>query len=156
MLSFLPSQNMTVKRYAVYVLAKFSRLLGRAGRFGLSDHGVVSAVDDDMLEFVQRMMKTDIRDEKYARLAPRTDELELLEGDLAQRLMTWKQLNAIPNVLRGIITSTDLEDRIELSQFLSYNDLEKLGMEKALTLVNAPVRKESREFWTECAMADLG
>jgi hypothetical protein len=53
------------------------------------------------------------------------------------------------------VTSTELTDKIELAQFLSYNDLVKLGIDQALTLVNAPVRKESQEYWLECATAIL-
>jgi ATP-dependent RNA helicase SUPV3L1/SUV3 len=135
--------------------AELQQIAGRAGRYGLSDTGWVNGITPELLEIVRRKMEEPVPDVEVARLAPRTDELELLEGDLAQRLIVWQQLNAIPDSLRAIVTSTELTDRIELAQFLSYNDLMKLGIDRALTLVNAPVRKESQEYWLECATAIL-
>jgi ATP-dependent RNA helicase SUPV3L1/SUV3 len=128
---------------------------GRAGRYGLAEIGYVNGVDWNILKDIRRLMNQDVPDVKVARLAPRTDEIELLEGDLAARLTTWQQLNAIPEDLRNILTSTELTDRIDLAQFLSYNDFTQLGVDRALTLVSAPTRKDSREYWVECATAIL-
>jgi ATP-dependent RNA helicase SUPV3L1/SUV3 len=134
---------------------ELQQIAGRAGRYGLSERGYVGAIDRPMLDMVRRLMTQSVPDEQYARLAPRPDEIELLQGDLVQRLLIWRELNAIPEVLRSIIKSTDLEDRLDLAQFLSYDDLMHLGVERALLLINAPARKESREYWIECATAIL-
>ncbi|MFP4321258.1 MAG: helicase-related protein [Anaerolineales bacterium] len=131
------------------------QIAGRAGRFGLSDKGWVTGVDDEMLRHIRHLMHQQVPSVEYARLAPRTDELELLEGDLAQRLITWQQLNAIPDELRDIVSSTEMDEKIELARLLSYEDLMYLGIDRALTLVNAPTRKESWEYWVECATAIL-
>ncbi|MBZ0310706.1 MAG: hypothetical protein K8I82_31905, partial [Anaerolineae bacterium] len=128
---------------------------GRAGRYGLSESGLVGGVDKPTLETIRRLINEKVPDLTVARLAPRTDEIQLLEGDLAQRLMSWQQLNAIPDSLRHILTSTDMVDRLELAKLLSYDDLMKLGVERALLLVSAPVRTESQEYWVECATAIL-
>jgi len=135
--------------------SELQQIAGRAGRYGFSEKGTVSALDLHMLEFVKRNLDKTIPDLDAARIAPRTDEIELLEGDLAQRLLTWKQLNAIPDALRDLIRSTEMDNRVELAQFLSYDDLINLGVEKALLLVNAPVRRDSQEYWVECATAIL-
>ena len=135
--------------------SELQQIAGRAGRYGMAEIGYVNGIDWDILKHIKRLMSQTIPDVKVARLAPRTDEIELLEGDLAQRLLTWQQLNAIPEDLRSILTSTELTDRIELAQFLSYNDLSHLGVDRALTLVSAPTRKESREYWVDCATAIL-
>ncbi len=131
------------------------QIAGRAGRYGLSEKGWVNGLDGDLLRQIRHLIGQSVPPVEYARLAPRTDEIELLEGDLAQRLTTWRQLNAIPDELRDIVSSTDLEDKIELAHFLSYEDLMYLGIDRALTLVNAPTRKESWEYWVECATAIL-
>lgn len=135
--------------------SEVQQIAGRAGRYGFSEQGMVGALDSFMLEQIRAMMKQNIPDERFARLAPRTDEIELLQGDLVERLTIWQQLNAVPDVLRTIVKSTELEDRLELAQFLSLADLNKLGVEAGLTLVNAPVRKESREYWMDCTTAIL-
>jgi len=134
---------------------ELQQIAGRAGRFGLSDKGFVGGIDKFTLDTVRRLMAKTVPDIEIARLAPRTDEIELLEGDLSQRLLTWKQLNAIPDALRGLVTSTELDDQIELATFLSYNDVAKLGVDAALVLVSAPVRRESQEYWLECATCIL-
>lgn len=134
---------------------ELQQIAGRAGRFGFSELGLVGGIDKPILGTIKRLLNEPIPDLQAARIAPRTDEISLLEGDLAQRLATWQQLNAIPDSLRHILTSTDMDDRLELAKMLSYDDLEKLGVEKALLLVSAPVRTESQEYWVECATAIL-
>lgn len=135
--------------------SEVQQIAGRAGRYGLSDAGFVGGIDKQILNRVRKLMSQQVYDVKVARLAPRTDEIELLTGDLAQRLITWQQLNAIPDELRSIVTSTDMGDRIELAKMLSYEDLQRLGVERALLLVNAPTRQESQEYWVDCATAIL-
>jgi hypothetical protein len=135
--------------------SELQQIAGRAGRYGFSTLGTVNGVSKDLLDHIRRIITKPIADLEVARLAPRTDEIVLLEGDLAQRLITWQQLNAIPEALRDILTSTDLTETIELARFLSYQDLMKLGVERALLLVSAPVRHESQEYWIECATAIL-
>ncbi|NJL92305.1 MAG: hypothetical protein HC915_00585 [Anaerolineae bacterium] len=135
--------------------SELQQIAGRAGRFGMSERGLVNGINKGILDEVRKLMNQPIPDVGAARLAPRTDEIELLEGDLVERLITWQKLNAIPDDLRGIVTSTEMDDRIELARFLSYEDLFKLGVDRALTLVNAPVRSESQEYWVECATAIL-
>lgn len=135
--------------------SELQQIGGRAGRYGLSEAGLVGGVDKPTLETIRRLINEKVPDLTVARLAPRTDEIDLLEGDLAQRLLTWQQLNAIPDSLRHILTSTDMVDRLELAKLLSYDDLMKLGVEKALLLVSAPVRTESQEYWVECATSIL-
>lgn len=134
---------------------ELQQIAGRAGRFGFSELGLVGGIDKPILETIRRLIKEPIPDLTAARVAPRTDEIALLEGDLAQRLEYWQQLNAIPDSLRHILTSTDMDDRLELAKMLSFDDLTKLGVEKALLLVSAPVRTESQEYWVECATAIL-
>lgn len=134
---------------------ELQQIAGRAGRYGLSERGFVNGIDQPMLDTIRKLMHQTVPDLEIGRIAPRTDEIELLEGDLSQRLITWRQLNAIPDELRSILTSTELDDRIELAKFLSYEDLVKLGVEKALTLVTAPTRAESQEYWVDCATAIL-
>jgi ATP-dependent RNA helicase SUPV3L1/SUV3 len=133
--------------------SEIQQIAGRAGRFGMAEQGWVSAIDKQMMEIVRKAMGQRIPEEKFARLAPRTDEIELLEGDLAQRLLQWQQLNAVPDVLRTLVKSTEMEDRLDLANHLSYDNLMVLGIERALTLINAPARKESRDYWVECANA---
>jgi hypothetical protein len=79
----------------------------------------------------------------------------MLPGSLAARLAQWAELQSIPDSLRGAIKTADMTSRIELAMMLADAEVEQLGLDAALKLVNAPARQNSQIYWRECASAIL-
>lgn len=129
---------------------------GRAGRYGISQAGEVGAIGRHNLEVVRRLFYTDADELTYARVAPSVEDLEMIPGSLAERLREWASLYSIPPALRTSLTTADLTERIELASMLSDAQVEQLGLERAVKLINAPARNSSRSYWYECALAILG
>jgi len=128
---------------------------GRAGRFGISSAGEIGATNRHNLEVIRTQYYTLSEDLTHARVAPTVDDLEMIPGSLADRLKEWGQLQSIPMVLRNLVSTADLSERIELAARLTDDEVEKLGLEKAVRLINAPARKSSRDYWYACAQAIL-
>lgn len=128
---------------------------GRAGRFGLSKGGTVGAISHRGLKYVREAFKTEPKTLTHARVAPSVEDLELIPGSLAQRLIQWSQLQSIPETLRDRVKTADLSERIELARMLTDEEVDYLSLDGAVRLTNAPTRKGSRAFWRECATAIL-
>lgn len=124
---------------------------GRAGRYGLSRTGLISATSRQQLRILRELYAQESQELKFARVAPTVDDLSMIPGSLAEQLGRWAELESIPEELRAVITTADLAERIELAKMLSDEEIKRLGLAQALQLVNAPARKSTREFWLDCA-----
>ena len=124
---------------------------GRAGRFGLSKTGLISATSPRDLEILQELYDQKAPQLEFARVAPTVDDLSMIPGSLAEQLSRWAALESIPVALRSVITTADLAERIALAKMLSDENIKRLGLANALQLVNAPARKSTRAYWLECA-----
>ncbi len=124
---------------------------GRAGRYGMSKAGLISATNQRDLRLIRQLYEQEPAVLSYARVAPTVDDLNLIPGNLAEQLAQWAELKSIPEELRAVITTADLDERIELAKMLSDEEIKKLGLGGALQLVNAPTRKATREYWQDCA-----
>ena len=124
---------------------------GRAGRYGLSKTGLISAISKHQLRAIRELYDQEPPQLEYARVAPTVDDLKLIPGNLSEQLARWAVLESIPDELRAVITTADLAERIELAKMLTDEEIERLGLASALQLVNAPARKTTREFWLDCA-----
>jgi ATP-dependent RNA helicase SUPV3L1/SUV3 len=128
---------------------------GRAGRFGLSAFGRVGALTEEDLELVTKAFRQPMREQTYAHVAPTPEALALLPGPLAARLGQWAQLQDIPPRWKRLLRTADLSQQIGLAQQLSVEDVQRLGQEDALTLINAPVYPETEAYWRDCVRAIL-
>ncbi|PJF41014.1 MAG: hypothetical protein CUN54_02985 [Phototrophicales bacterium] len=135
--------------------AEVQQIGGRAGRYGLSSEGVVGATTRRNLRFIEKTFYADAPTLTHARIAPTVDDLMLLPGHLSEQLQQWAKLQSIPQKLRETIKTADLSERIELAKMLTSEEIQRLGLDAALQLVNAPTRKSSRLYWRECASAIL-
>lgn len=135
--------------------SEIQQIGGRAGRYGLSKGGMVGAVSHRALKYVRKAFETEPPVLTHARVAPSVEDLELIPGSLAQRLIQWSQLQSIPDSLRDRVKTADLSERIELAQMLTDQEVDMLGLDAAVRLTNAPTRKGSRTYWRECATAIL-
>jgi len=124
---------------------------GRAGRYGMSKTGLIGTTHKHDLEVIRELYEHTPPELTFARVAPTADDLSLLPGSLAEQLTQWAELKSIPEALRAVITTADMDERIALAKMLSDENIEKLGLESALQLVNAPTRKSTRSYWLDCA-----
>lgn len=131
------------------------QIAGRAGRYGLSQAGVVGAITRNSLKMLRRLMETTPPDLERARVAPALEDLELIPGSLARRLARWRELQSIPDSLRDVIEPADIDERILLATMLSDSEVEQLGLAAAVQLVKAPTREGNREYWYSCTRAIL-
>lgn len=124
---------------------------GRAGRYGMSKAGLIGAVSKREMRVIRELYAQAPPELTFARVAPTADDLKLIPGNLAEQLAQWAELKSIPAELRSVITTADMDERIALAKMLSDDDIERLGLAKALQLVNAPTRKATRPYWLDCA-----
>ncbi len=129
---------------------------GRAGRYGLSNVGVVGATTRGNLKLLRRLFEMPPHEPDRARVSPQLEDLELIPGNLAKRLARWRELQSIPEALRDVIEPADIDERIALAAMLSDAEVEKIGLAAAVQLVNAPTRESSRIYWHACAKAIIG
>ena len=131
--------------------AEVQQIGGRAGRFGFAETGIVGALSRRDLRLLRRLFYENPPELTHARIAPTVDDLALLPGPLHERLIQWSELQSIPESLRDKVRIADLSERIELAKMLSDKEVEYLGLETALRLVNAPTNRVSRAYWRDCA-----
>lgn len=132
---------------------EFHQIAGRAGRFGYSKAGEVGTLtpyDQKLATHLFRQIPPPLT---HARVAPSAKDLEMIPGHLAHKLQQWQALESIPDELRPIIKPADMEERTRLAGMLQQSDVEQLGLPAALTLINAPAREITEEFWFYCAKA---
>lgn len=136
--------------------AEVHQIGGRAGRYGISQAGEVGATTKRNLKIVRKLFHDQPQRLTHARVAPTVDDLDLIPGNLAEKLQEWAQLQTIPTKLRSYVSEADLTERISLANMLSDEEVEMLGLEAAVKLINAPTRKSSRDFWLQCVYAIIG
>ena len=124
---------------------------GRAGRYGMSKTGLIAATNKEDLRIIRELYEQSPPELTFARVAPTADDLDLIPGSLADQLTQWAELKSIPQALRAVITTADMDERIALAKMLSADVVKKLGLASALQLVNAPTRKTTRPYWLDCA-----
>jgi hypothetical protein len=128
---------------------------GRAGRYGLSEGGEVGAIRRIDHEQVRKLFVAPPPALTHARVMPSVEALEMLSGSLGQRLRQWMQLGSIPDYLRDVLKTANLNEPIELAQMLRDDEVEYLGLASALRLISAPTRQTTRTYWRTCASAIL-
>jgi ATP-dependent RNA helicase SUPV3L1/SUV3 len=152
---FYEVQKFDGRQLRTLTAAEVQQIGGRAGRFGLSQAGEVGATSHRDLRVVRQLFAAPVPPLAKARVAPTVEDLEMIPGPLSQRLREWAALRSIPEDLRGAIEVADMSERIELAEMLTDREVEVLGLDAALQLVNAPTRMSSRDYWYECAQAVL-
>jgi hypothetical protein len=131
--------------------AEVQQIGGRAGRYGLSTVGEVGATSKRDLKVIRQLFAEPADILTHARVAPTVEDLELIPGSLASKLTQWSQLQSIPDSLRSAIQTADMSERIELANMLTDREVNLLGLEAALKIVNAPTRQSTRDYWYQCA-----
>ena len=148
---FYDTEKFDGKNDRVLYPSEVQQIGGRAGRYGLSKTGLISATSKQELQTIRELYAQEPPTLSFARVAPTVDDLRLIPGSLAEQLRQWAALESIPQALRAVITTADLDERIALAKMLADDEIEKLGLANALQLVNAPARKTTRLYWLDCA-----
>lgn len=148
---FYDTEKFDGKTDRVLYPSEVQQIGGRAGRFGLSKTGLISATSKQQLSTIRELYQQEPPTLTFARVAPTVDDLRLIPGNLAEQLAQWAALESIPKELRAVITTADLLERIELAKMLADDEIASLGLANALQLVNAPARKTTRSYWLDCA-----
>ncbi|MGB7339870.1 MAG: helicase-related protein [Phototrophicaceae bacterium] len=133
--------------------AEVKQIGGRAGRFGISNAGIVGATSRQDLKILRKLFYATSPSLTHARVAPSVEDLTLIPGSLHERLEEWSQLESIPPELRSSVRTADMSERVELAKMLTDKQVIKIGLNDAVQLINAPTRKSTRDFWYDCAMA---
>lgn len=124
---------------------------GRAGRFGLSEGGLIGALTQDDLLTIQNAIYSETSELEYGYVAPTPETIALMPGKLDEKLKQWVDLAGIPARWKEMLKPTDLTTQIELAALLSVKDVKMLGEETALLLINAPCYRETQSYWQACA-----
>ena len=148
---FYDTEKFDGKNDRVLYPSEVQQIGGRAGRYGLSKTGLISATSKQQLQTIRELYEQEPPTLTFARVAPTVDDLRMIPGNLAEQLAQWAALESIPKELRAVITTADLLERIELAKMLADDETERLGLANALQLVNAPARKTTRAYWLDCA-----
>ncbi|MCY4538027.1 MAG: helicase-related protein [Chloroflexi bacterium] len=148
---FYDTEKFDGKNDRVLYPSEVQQIGGRAGRYGLSKTGLISATSKEQLSTIRELYDREPPTLTFARVAPTVDDLRLIPGNLAEQLAQWAALESIPKELRAVITTADLVERTELAKMLADDEIERLGLANALQLVNAPARKTTRTYWLDCA-----
>jgi ATP-dependent RNA helicase SUPV3L1/SUV3 len=128
---------------------------GRAGRYLLSTVGQIGATTAEDLKVIGTQFETPTQPLTHARVAPTVEDIAMIPGHLAERLEQWSTLGSIPEDLRGAIQTADMDERIELASMLAQDEVDRLGLEAAMKLINAPTQLNTRTYWRTCATAIL-
>ncbi len=111
---FYETQKYDGKRVRPLTAMEVHQIGGRAGRFGLAEQGVITALNKGELEFLRQQFEQTPSPIRQAYVAPSVSDLALLPGQLAARLHRWRELESIPASMRSFIKTADLEDRIRV------------------------------------------
>jgi len=144
------------KQNRMLLPSEVQQIGGRAGRYGYSEFGEIGATNKQDLKIIKQLFNTVPEPLTHAHVAPTVEDLEMIPGSLAERLMQWSMLQSIPESLRSAIKTADLTERIELAAMLTNREVAQLGLAAAMRLINAPTRQNTRPYWYDCAQSILG
>lgn len=152
---FYEIQKYDGKEVRELTASEVQQIGGRAGRYGIRESGEVGTIDRRDIKRLRQLFHANAKELTHARVAPTVEDLELIPGSLAEKLVQWAMLESIPDSLKGVVKTADLDQRIELARMLTDAEVDHLGLATAVQLINAPTRQQSRSYWYSCAQAIL-
>jgi hypothetical protein len=141
------------KNMRVLTPNEIKQIAGRAGRYGLSEQGMVGALSKPNLNILRQSIEAENTDIGFAYVSPTPESLALLPGSLDERLQQWMTLKAIPDRWRKLLKPVDLSEQITLAGMLTPAHVKRLGEETALQLISAPCANNTESYWLMCAKA---
>jgi len=131
------------------------QIAGRAGRYGLAKEGEISAWSKADLQFINTKLKESPPTIKRAQIAPEASDLKVLNKPiLFDALSTWKNIKAVPENLKDIVTMANLDEQIELARELNQKQYDRsFTFDECFELVKCPTTKDTRRYWSLCVKA---
>ncbi len=126
---------------------------GRAGRYGLSERGLIGALNKTDLGIIRFATHASLPEIGFAHVSPNNQAIALMPGELSEKLQKWVDLAGIPPRWKELLRPMDLSSQIELARMLTPKDVKKIGDEVALQLINAPCYRDTQTYWYRCALA---
>lgn len=126
---------------------EIKQISGRAGRFGISEKGTVSALDTDFIFDIETAFKSNI---------PEAHGFYGLDGEIyamipkekpREKLKYFETLQVLPPVLKKYLKLEDLEKYYDLAK---YYDLNALQDEIAWAFLTCPVNNNNLNYWKDC------
>ncbi len=126
---------------------EIKQISGRAGRFGLSEKGVVYGSN----KYTNKVIGEGLRKENYSinkcYVGVNFDFLKTLpQKKLVDKFLFYKKLNTIPKELENIVFLESVDKYINLS---THHSIDEIDIEYAWSLLNLPVHHEVESFWRD-------
>ena len=146
---FLKSEKFDGKENRPLNATDVKQIGGRAGRYGISDKGHVWGLNKKVGQFLSQRFNTFV-EVRHTFLGLDVDILRLLqEKTLLAKIRAFQKLDIIPDAFKDYVKLQDIQ------QYTLYyiEELEKLDLELAWTLLNAPIKENSKLYWKTCVQA---
>ena len=135
-------------------ITQLKQIAGRAGRYLLSEKGVVGATNAKDLEWIRENLNKEAKEITRVKIEPVLEDLEAVQEDtIYKKLVKWSNTIVIPSSLKSIVSTISLEEHITLANLISHKEYRLLGLEKCYELVKAPTTKDTIEYWQRCFKA---
>lgn len=123
------------------------QIAGRAGRYGLSEKGMVWCMNKGHSTYVNQILRSNkIRNISYGYCPIDYETLIRLPPEtLLKKLHFYDQLTLIPEELKNVIRVENIDKYIELCR--SSDLIDKLPLDYAWKLINMPTKRNSMEIW---------
>jgi hypothetical protein len=150
---FFETQKFDGAEVRTLTVNEIRQIGGRAGRYGLSEQGMIGALSAPDLNVIRNAIYMPTADIEFAHVAPSPESIHLMPGELSEKLQKWVTMAGIPPRWKEILKPVDLASQIDLARLLSPNDVKILGEDVALLLINAPCYRDTQDYWQQCARA---
>lgn len=136
---------------------EIKQIAGRAGRFGFSEKGTVTAVNKNMLRNLKGQLDKKIPLTKiYYGLDNEIFFLFPNEFSLLKRIRYFQSMDIIPENLKSFVRKENVEKYIELWFLIDgVKDSSKLTLEHQWALIRCPVHESSKDYFQQLVAALL-
>lgn len=124
---------------------EMSQIGGRAGRFGLSERGIITSTDNNDLRNIDKILKSGNIPNNKLYFGLTYEIFNLLEGNYNTRIHNFKSLKIIPNKFDDLIKLQDTTEYVKLLQCDYVNKIE--DDKKVWILINLPVKENNNSYF---------
>jgi ATP-dependent RNA helicase SUPV3L1/SUV3 len=118
---------------------------GRAGRFGLSDKGTITALNTNSLKYIRKVLDKEGKNKSKIYFGLTYEIFHLLEGDYNNRILNFKKLEIIPTKFEDLVS---LQNVTEYTKLLMTNHIHNIKDDKKVwILINLPVKENNASYF---------
>ena len=120
---------------------------GRAGRYLLSDEGIVYTTNQNFISKIKSAFKSIKNVPLKSFYGVEKDIISLIDlPTLKEKLVTFKSLDIIPNKLKSLIGLENIEKYLNLAK---YSNIDKLPFDLSWAMLIMPVKSQNMDYWIE-------